>query len=314
MQQPDYLLGGTKLTGSSPAVANAALDYFAPITETRPLDNTAFISTARHDRGGPKDTNEPRIKAEIETVSTSPLPSLLQYVDHVLMRHKAQHNKPPHPAQKCTICSIQWDKASIPSTFLTLSPCGHWVHYRCLIELATHGGPHKGSCNTCNTPFYEWDGINTLMLAGRTNVPIQKDQTTAISSSTYALVASDRDAYEQECDFIEKTIERRFFKQLAKPSGFADHSPDLVQCFNDVLNDLRLMGRPTSKWLTWSTTTGSLLFGMLVAIKMQRYLTEGHGRLKQTEAWVAWAEGCRALQARILDDVHQEQSLLHLIN
>jgi hypothetical protein len=35
-------------------------------------------------------------------------------------------------------------------------------------------------------------------------------------------------------------------------------------------------------------------------------LTELHGRIKQTEAWVALTDGCRALQAKILGDVHQE--------
>ena len=306
MQQPHYLFGGTASSASSHAVANAALAYLTPTTASRRPDEAATISTTSHGHVSPEDANEPRIKAEIETVPTLPtMPSLLQYVDHVLMRHKDQHNKPSHHAQKCTICSKNWDKASIPSTFLALSPCGHWVHYRCFIELATREDLHKGSCYTCNTPLYEWDGINTLTLASRTSIPMWKDRTTAINPSMYALVTSDRDAYEQECEFIENTIERRFFKQLSKSSGFADHSPDLVQCFNDTLNDLRLMGRPTSKWLTWSTTTGSLLFGMLVAIKMQRYLTEGHGRIEPTEAWVAWIDGCRALQARILEDVHQ---------
>lgn len=145
------------------------------------------------------------------------------------------------------------------------------MHYRCFIELAIREGLHKGSCYTCRTLLFEWDGINTLTVAIRTNVLMWKDQTTAISPSTFAPVKSDRDAYEQESDFIEEAIKRRFSKQLARFSDFADHSPDLLQCFNDTLNDLRLMGRPTSKWLTWSTTTGSLLFGMLVAIKMQRY-------------------------------------------
>lgn len=136
---------------------------------------------------------------------------------------------------------------------------------------------------------------------------MQADRTTAITPSTYLLVISDRSrAYEQECDFIKNTIERRFFKQLVISSGFADRSPDLVQCFNDALKDLGLMGRATSKWLTWSTTTRSFLFGMLIAIKMQRFLTESHGRIKRTESWVAEEEGCQALQARILVDVHQE--------
>jgi hypothetical protein len=312
----------TTFGASTRELAGAALAYLTPPADTSSSQalsfkhtfapaasglsgETTLASAAAHEYVGLIGVNElPRIKTEIETPPAS-LPSLLQYVDHVLMRDKDKHNHPPHPAQKCTSCSIQWDKVSIPSTFLPLSPCGHWIHYRCFIELATRGGgSHEGTCYTCNIPLYEWDGINTLTLASRTNLPMKNGRTTAISAHMYALVTSDRDEYEQECDFIEKTIERCFFKQLAKLSGFVDHSPDLVQCFNGVLNDLRLMGRPTSKWLTWSTSTGSLLFGMLVAIKMQRYLTESHGKIKQTEAWVAWEEGRQALQARILEDVH----------
>ncbi|KAJ4383800.1 hypothetical protein N0V86_000643 [Didymella sp. IMI 355093] len=322
MQQVHYNTD-TTFGASTRELAGAALAYLTPpadISSSQALsskhtftpaasglpDETALASTVAYEYVGPIGVNEPRIKVEIETPPAS-LPSLLQYVDHVLMRDKDKHDHPPDPTQKCTSCSIQWDKVSIPSTFLPLSPCGHWIHYRCFIELATRGGDsHEGTCYICNIPLYEWDGINTLTLASRTNVSMKNDRTTASSPHIYALVTSDRDDYEHECNFIEKMVDGYFFKQLAKPSGFTDHSPDLVQCFNGVLNDLRLMGRPTSKWLTWSTTTGSLLFGMLVAIKMQRYLTENHGRIKQTEAWAAWEEGCQVLQARISDDVHQD--------
>jgi hypothetical protein len=80
-----------------------------------------------------------------------------------------------------------------------------------------------------------------------------------------------------------------------------------VQCFNGVLNDLRLIGRPLSKWLKWDTNTGSLLFGMLIAIKTRNFLVENHSRIKQTEAWVAWGDGCRLLQRKILEEIHQER-------
>lgn len=277
---------------------------FAPIVP-RLLDKATLLTAAPRQHNDSTGANGPRIKAEIEIPST-PLPSLLQYVDHILMRDKGRHDRPPHAAQKCISCNVRWDKARVPSTFLPLSPCNHWTHYRCLIELAIRAGLHKGRCYACNTPLYEWDGINTLTLARRTNLPMNDDQATMTKPSTHSLAISDCKDYEQECEFIDNTIERRFFKQLAKRSGFSDNSPDLVQCFNDALNDLRLMGRPTSKWLTWTTTIGSLLFGMLVAIKMQRFMTECHGRIKHTEAWVAWEEGCRALQARMLEEVHRQ--------
>ncbi|KAF2621288.1 hypothetical protein BU25DRAFT_311758, partial [Macroventuria anomochaeta] len=227
------------------------------------------------------------------------LSSLLQYVDHVLMRDEDCHNRPPYVTQACVSCNMQWDKAGTRSIFLPLSPCNHWIHYRCLVWLATSDGPHKNKCPICNKQLFEWDGISALTLATRTSLPMGNEQTVTLLS-----VTSDRTDYEQECQLIDNIITCRFFKELVKPSGFSDNSPDLVQCFNDVLNDLRLMGRPQSKWLKWSTTTGSLLFGMLVAIKMRRFLVEAHGRIRQTEAWIAWENGCRSLQGRILKEVH----------
>ncbi|KZM23397.1 uncharacterized protein EKO05_0003937 [Ascochyta rabiei] len=248
---------------------------------------------------------KPRIKPEIEITSRS-LPSLLQYVDHVLLRDTSSHNQPPHPGQKCVICNLQWDKASVPSTFLPLSSCNHWVHYRCLIWLATGDGPHRDKCYACNKPLYEWDGISALTLATRTSLPMSDSRAPTSTPNTHVAGTSDKDAYEQECMFIDNTIAHRFFDQLGKPAGFSDGSPDLVQCYDDVLNDLSSMGRPHSKWLRWSTSTGCLLFSMLVAIKMKRFLLEGHGRIVQTEAWTAWEDGCRSLQRRILENVHSE--------
>lgn len=322
MQQVNYS-SNTTSSASTRTIASEALAYLTPPIDastfqslscknttaaipSHPQTEAAPLTAAPSEHVGVAHANEPCIKAETKTPSQI-LPSLLQYVDRILMRDKKQHDNPPHPEQKCTSCSIQWDKVSIPSTFLPLSPCGHWIHYRCFIELAIRGGgPQEGRCYACDTSLYEWDGISTLTLATRTDLPMKNDEATAISPSTYALVISDHDEYEQECEVIEKTIDQRFFQHLSKPSGFADNSPDLVQCFNDVLNDLRTMGRPTSKWLTWSTTTGSMLFAMLVAIKMKRFLTEHHGRIRQTRAWIAWEEGCQALQARILEDVHRQ--------
>lgn len=306
---------------SSQALADAALAYLSPPvnhldlpsakayapTETDPSCEAAQTHASSSQHGTPDTavSNEPWIKAEIES-PLALLPSLLRYVDHVLTRDTDRHNHPPYAAQTCVSCNIQWDKADTPSTFLPLTPCNHWIHYRCLIWLATREGLHKNKCLACKKQLFEWDGINALTLATRTSLPMSNEQFTTINPGTYALVTSDRTVYEQECQFIDNTIDRRFFNQLTKPSGFADNSPDLVQCFNDVINDLRLLGRPHSKWLKWSTNTGSLLFGMLIAIKMRRFLLESHGRIRQTEAWTAWKDGCRLLQKRIMEEVHKE--------
>lgn len=310
MQQVSYTADMT-LSAMTRVLADAALAYLTPPADTfttvstRSPSEAVPATTSPIVIAGPKDASELQIKAEIEKPHV-PLPSLLQYVDHVLMRDNDRHNRPPRSAQKCIRCNIQWDRVIIPSTFLSLSPCGHWIHYRCLIELAIYdGSSHEGTCCACNTPLFEWDGINTLTLAVRTNLPINNEHVAMINTDTHKPIITGESDYELECDFIDKTIERRFFTQLTKPSSFSDNSPDLIQCFNNALNDFRLLGRPTSKWLTWKTTTGSLLFGMLVAIKMQRFLVENHGTIMYTEAWAAWGQGFRALQARILEDVHQ---------
>ncbi|KAF9699293.1 hypothetical protein EKO04_003324 [Ascochyta lentis] len=303
---------------SSQALADAALAYLPPSLESvisPPPPNVeasttqgALASFYAHQpaKPGAESGTDPAIKAEIEDASPS-LPSLLQYVDHVLMQDKARHDQPPQAGRRCIICNLQWDKASVPSTFLPLSPCNHWVHYRCLIWLATGDGPHRDKCYACNTPLYEWDGISALTLATRTSLPMGHSRITTSSSDTDVAVVSDKDLYEQECLFIDDTIAHRFFGQLTRLTGFSDNSPDLVQCYDDVLNDLSAMGRPQSKWLRWNTYNGCLLFSMLVAIKMRRFLLEHHGLIVRTEAWTAWEDGCRSLQKRILEDVHMDR-------
>lgn len=282
---------------------NTSLD----LTQEVPSVLTASPHPLQHQASSsdPTDRKGTQVRPVIEA-SLPALPSLFQYVDHVLMRDKDRHDHPPHSGQTCIICSMQWDRASTPSTFLPLSPCNDWVHYRCLIWLATREGPHRDRCYACNTQLFEWDGISALTIATRTSLAMGNEQTAALNPGPLTSVTSDKSEYEQECHFIENIITQRFFDQLTKPSEFSDSSPDLIQCYDGVLDDLRLLGRPQSKWLNWSTNTGSLLFGMLVAVKMRRFLVDYHGRIVQAEAWIAWENGCRSLQRRILDDVHKE--------
>jgi hypothetical protein len=63
-------------------------------------------------------------------MSPPPLPSLLRYVDHDLMQIATLHNSPSEDNATCPVCSKHWNSGS---TFLPLHPCGHWMHYRCLI-------------------------------------------------------------------------------------------------------------------------------------------------------------------------------------
>lgn len=311
------------------ALADAALTFLSPRTEQ--FGQPTFSSNASpapitvpplvDDLGAysseDQDVNltlvncsKPQIKSEIEA-PTPALPSLLRYVDNVLMRDKSRHDHPPHAGQKCMICNVQWNKASTASTFLPLVPCNDWVHYRCLIWLATREGPHKDKCYACNTSLYEWDGISALTLATRTSLPLGDSYKITLPPGTRVPARSDvsrfeEAAYEQDCRNIDNVITRRFFTQLKKPTGFSDNSPDLMQCYDSVLSDLAVMGWPQSMWLKSGTRVGSLLFGTLVAIKMRRFLVEGHGGIVQTEAWTVWMDGYRSLQGRIMEEVHGE--------
>lgn len=206
----------------------------------------------------PTDQNDATKVASTEALHTKVqalLVSLLQYVDNTLMQTKSRHDRPPYAAQDCVSCNFQWDNTSILSTFLPLSPCNHWIHYRCLIWLVTRDNSQKDKCPACKKQLFQWDGISALTLATRTSLPMGKMQFTTAIPGTQAWVSPNRLEYEQECQVIEHLIDRRFNTVLTQLSGYADGSPDLVQCFNEVLNGLRLDGRPQAKWLQWSTTT-----------------------------------------------------------
>jgi hypothetical protein len=116
---------------------------------------------------------------------------------------------------------------------------------------------------------------------------------------------SDMTEYKEECSIIESIVHAHFFVHLGRPASNADGSPDLVQCFYDVLNALQRMGKPQTRWLRYSTQTGYALWCALVAIKMRRYLLEGHNRIHTTEAWTQFEDGRKVLQNRILVEVHK---------
>ncbi|KAH7402890.1 hypothetical protein BKA66DRAFT_404832 [Pyrenochaeta sp. MPI-SDFR-AT-0127] len=240
------------------------------------------------------------------------LPPLLRYVDHNLMQNVSAHNRPPHPNATCPVCFLQWDSSPmvtvaaasslrttpkatsvIISTFLPLSPCRHWVHYSCLIWLATQTtSDHKDRCPVCHIQLFEWEGITALTLATRTDLELQDQQKDGFFHPiSHVYTPSDRTAYETECTLIDSLIAHFFFAQLNQPSRFVDLSPDLL--------------RPAAKWLSWTTQTGFLLLGMLIAIKMRRFLLEGHKGIVSTESWKEFDEGVKALQKRIMDEVHQ---------
>jgi hypothetical protein len=70
------------------------------------------------------------------------------------MRTSHLHNHPPAHIRTCASRLVVWDNAQIRSSFLPLSPCGHWIHYRCLIWLATRDDKHSDKCPACKTVLF----------------------------------------------------------------------------------------------------------------------------------------------------------------
>jgi hypothetical protein len=122
-------------------------------------------------------------------------------------------------------------------------------------------------------------------------------------SDTNLQIYSSFSEYYAECIHIELVIHRRFFHALTQESPFADKSPDLTQCYYALLEDLDKWRKVRSKWLSWSTEDGYLLYGMLVAAKMRRYLREKQTYIEGTEGWVKFVKGMTVLQGKILEKV-----------
>jgi hypothetical protein len=272
----------------------------APIQANVPANNDATKATANQ---------QPFV------VASRTLLSLLHYVDVQLMTSVAYHDHPTHPGATCCICFYQWDipingsrngissQPALFSTFLPLSACSHWVHYRCLIWLASRSDPQsRDKCPQCHTRLYQWEGIAALTLATRTGIEMEDNNTGGTLTST-SFDGSDRAWYESDCVVIESIIQAQFFLHLDTKSKYIDLSPNLVQCFYDVLDALKRMSKPTAPWLKFETKLGHLLWGMLVTIKMRRYLIERHGTIQGTEGWRRFEEGRQTLQGRMLEEV-----------
>ncbi|KAF2790557.1 hypothetical protein K505DRAFT_194576, partial [Melanomma pulvis-pyrius CBS 109.77] len=209
-------------------------------------------------------------------------PCFLRYVDNNLMRTVYEHNNPPALSNICTICKFVYNEAPIDSAYVPLG-CGHWIHYRCLVWNACQKTHYKDSCPTCHAKLFEWDGITVLTVAARTGLEI-KDKPWARRGVYYdqenkAIVSSDEDEYVLECAFIERCIATAFSKQLSidpdtgtRRSKFRDGSPNEV-------------GRPRAYWLRWNSYLGYLLYCMLVATKLRRWLQEDQGAIVKTEGW-----------------------------
>jgi hypothetical protein len=232
------------------------------------------------------------------------------------MTSVAHHNLPTHSNATCCIGFYQWDtpinssrndiinQTALISTFLPLSPCSHWVHYRCLIWLASKSDPQsRDKCTQCHTRLFQWEGITALTLAARTGIDMEDHDTIGTLAST-SFAGSHSAWYEADCAVIESIIHAQYHLGLGMESKYVDFSPDLVQRFYAVLNALESMGKPSAPWLKFETRLGSLLWAMLVTIKIRKYLIAQHGAIQETEGWRRFDEWGATLQNRILEEVH----------
>ncbi|KAJ4293180.1 hypothetical protein N0V90_008462 [Kalmusia sp. IMI 367209] len=266
----------------------------------------------------------PNLQGDSSILSqTTSLPSLFRYVDNDLLRVRAVHNRPTNPNAVCHPCIASVNKAIIPSTFVPLTPCGCWMHYRCFVFHVTRAIPNRDRCPTCGIKLFNWEGIAALTLATRTNIEMENvhfswDQSYA-DPLTGHKVTSDESAYISDCALIDSLIVKHFFEQVnaslppERSSRFPDKSPDLSASYYGVLEDLDKVGRPHAKWLSFNPTdadndrVGFSLFGMLVALKMRRYLVEQQPGIRSTDAWAAFENSREELQRMILKEVKGEK-------
>lgn len=148
--------------------------------------------------------------------------------------------------------------------------------------------------------------MNVLTVATRTVLELQ-DQKWVTGAKYWdfdvkVVVASDKEEYEAECWVIENCIASTYYL-VATQSRYGDGSQDVTKVYYDTLDALKEMGRPKAKWLRWRTYTGYLLFGILVAQKLRRWLVEVQPGIGGTEGWREYEEGMRGLQMRLLSEV-----------
>jgi hypothetical protein len=241
------------------------------------------------------------------------LPSLLRYIDHDLMQNVAAHDHPQHPDATCAICILPWDSPVLQltpaarSTFLPLSPCGHWVHYRCFIYTTTQtDSDGKDKCAACRMPLFQWEGITALTLATRTGFQLEERIRNPADRLVNTSIGPSYFAFEAECDIVDAMIPQYFYAQLTQPSRFTDGSLDLVNVYHEFIKGLAAARRPHSRWLSYHTDIGYLLFCTFAGIKMRRWLLECHGRLAATEGWKAFEESRLTIQGKLWGEVHKE--------
>ncbi|KAF2020361.1 hypothetical protein BU24DRAFT_316530, partial [Aaosphaeria arxii CBS 175.79] len=232
------------------------------------------------------------------------LDPLLKYVDNLLMQNLQLHDK-PFLAEACPVCKCTSDFTHDHSTFLPLSPCGHWIHYNCFVWHCTRLDPSRSQCPVCSTGLYHWDGINALTLATRTSIEMEMGALCFPYYDQYLNlpIYNDRNEYEADCTVIEAEIQRAYATWVFQIIDPRDGSPNLIAVLHAALRFIRETGRPKSKWLSWDTCLGYLLFTTLVCIKLKRVMKETHFLVVDSHGWADLDQEMRALQARILAEI-----------
>ncbi|CAI6336160.1 unnamed protein product [Periconia digitata] len=316
-------------------MANAALSYVSP-----DLHPSASCTPAQP----PSSRKSPARNATtlLPAPPSDGLPSLLKYVDSYLMRAHGMFDLPPSPLYTtCRICQRLGHKCPEFSTFLPLTPCGCWVHYRCFIRRACQ--PFRDlagyRCPGCGITLFIWEGITALTLLTRTGLDIPDCNFSDLKkyggliftenvaqagdlnphmmvftdtmleptprharitdSLTGKMVQSLSASYESDCALIETYISSAFHSNLQQISPYLDGSPDILTCVNTVLLSIKEVLRPRSIWLSFRTLAGELCWTVLVAIKMKRFLLEGHGLICGTLGWKVFECGLESWTRQI---------------
>lgn len=288
-----------------------------------------------------KDCDNTTLSAETalqsKEVKNNALPPFMTYIDKHLALGIAMHNKPPDTSTKCGCCRQPQNTSA--TTFLPLSPCGHWVHYNCLVFRASRANPHiHNRCPVCNLELFAWDGINVLTAAARSYFQMESENLAYHYYDYDAMmnVKTDSDQYNADCWVIELTIQAQYniwknqpedsrhqwyqniqvkiagdlargeYTLLNIPDNPTDGSPNLQAILFRVMQDLDTRQRPFAKWLQWSSLSGYLLFCTLVGIKMSRIVMDNHVEIVGSAGWMQFITGMRELQSHLISAIQED--------
>ncbi|ORY00444.1 hypothetical protein BCR34DRAFT_494569 [Clohesyomyces aquaticus] len=226
-----------------------------------------------------------------------PLPSMMQYTDNHLMKNRHLYGRPPNPD---TRCPIELSHGNTRRLFLPLSPCGHWIHYECFVWWITRIHLNQDRCPACYIRVFDWDGISALTIATRSNIEMEDSPIRAPynDSVTGKSIFTDSQQYAAECETFEKMIADHFYDHYTK-SGQLYVGVNLTSVYREVMEEIRILGMPRSRGLHWTGICGYLLFGMLVLIKLERWVKETNAGYLATQGWETFLQGKEGMRMDI---------------